>query len=61
MFYYQFNTHLLMGIFVDKWQRPDDHYFSIIHRQETQKFKRSHNTLFDILKISQVFHITIAN
>ena len=58
MFYYQFNTHLIMGytfVFVD------GHYCSIIHRQETQKFKRSHTTLFNILKISKVFHIAIAN
>jgi hypothetical protein len=29
--------------------------------QETQKFKRSHTTFFEILKSSQVFHKTIAN
>jgi cytochrome c1 len=38
---------------VDK--KLDGHYCSIIHRQETQKFKRSHTTLFVFLKISQVF------
>jgi hypothetical protein len=28
---------------------------------ENTKLKRSHTTIFDILKISQVFHITIEN
>ena len=61
MFYCQFNTHLLMGYIC--WHIATTRWPLLFNYTQTRntKIQKKSYTLFHILKISQVFHIAIAN